>query len=65
MDMPAEISLPPKENGCLSSQRQTKSSNTDYSHPVYKKLSHLNGDVNKLSISELQTKLNKLRLNSR
>lgn len=38
---------------------------TDFSHPVYKRLSQINGAINKLNREELMRKLTDLHLSSR
>ena len=39
--------------------------NKPFDHPVYSKISRINGEINRLNKSELQRKLSKLKLDSR
>ena len=49
----------------LKMRREDDTDNGPFDHPVYKKLSRLNGDINKMTKDELKARLESLHLDSR
>lgn len=54
----------PRKDDADNPPPQTYTYTDDFSHPVFKRLSQINGAINKLNKDELRERLRKLRLNS-